>query len=70
MRQAGERPVLAQVDIPELPNPYHGKVRDNFDLADGRRIGRGGEITVHPAFRMIVLANRPGYPFVRSPNFH
>ena len=38
MRQAGERPVLAQVDIPELPNPYHGKVRDNFDLADGRRI--------------------------------
>ena len=38
MRQAGVRPVLAQVDIPELPNPYHGKVRDNYDLPDGRRI--------------------------------
>jgi len=29
---------LAEVDIPELPNPYHGKVRDNYDLPDGRRI--------------------------------
>jgi phosphoribosylaminoimidazole-succinocarboxamide synthase len=24
--------------IPELPNHYRGKVRDNYDLADGRRI--------------------------------
>ena len=29
---------LAEVDIAELPNPYHGKVRDNYDLPDGRRI--------------------------------
>ena len=29
---------LSTVDIPELPNPYHGKVRDNYDLPDGRRI--------------------------------
>ena len=32
------RPVLADIDIPELPNHYRGKVRDNYDLADGRRI--------------------------------
>lgn len=30
--------VLANVDIPELPNHYRGKVRDNYDLPDGRRI--------------------------------
>lgn len=30
--------VLVDVDIPELPNHYHGKVRDNYDLPDGRRI--------------------------------
>jgi phosphoribosylaminoimidazole-succinocarboxamide synthase len=24
--------------IPELPNPYHGKVRDCYDLPDGRRV--------------------------------
>ena len=30
--------VLADATIPELPNPYHGKVRDNSDLPDGRRI--------------------------------
>ncbi len=32
------RPVLADIDIPELPNHYRGKVRDNYDLPDGRRI--------------------------------
>jgi phosphoribosylaminoimidazole-succinocarboxamide synthase len=31
-------PVLTDADIPELPNPYRGKVRENYDLADGRRI--------------------------------
>ena len=31
-------PVLADATIPELPNHYRGKVRDNYDLADGRRI--------------------------------
>jgi phosphoribosylaminoimidazole-succinocarboxamide synthase len=31
-------PTLADATIPELPNAYHGKVRDNYDLADGRRV--------------------------------
>src|SRR5436309_14734102 len=31
-------PVLDDATIPELPNHYRGKVRDNYDLADGRRI--------------------------------
>ncbi len=30
--------VLADATIPELPNYYRGKVRDNYDLPDGRRI--------------------------------
>jgi phosphoribosylaminoimidazole-succinocarboxamide synthase len=30
--------VLADATIPELPHHYRGKVRDNYDLADGRRI--------------------------------
>jgi phosphoribosylaminoimidazole-succinocarboxamide synthase len=29
---------LPHARIPELPNPYFGKVRDCYDLADGRRI--------------------------------
>lgn len=29
---------LSDATIPELPNHYRGKVRDNYDLADGRRI--------------------------------
>ena len=32
------RQVLAEIDIPELPGHYRGKVRDNYDLPDGRRI--------------------------------
>jgi phosphoribosylaminoimidazole-succinocarboxamide synthase len=31
-------PALAEVDLPDLPNHYRGKVRDNYDLPDGRRI--------------------------------
>src|SRR5580704_11463228 len=31
------QPILEAV-IPELPNHYRGKVRENYDLADGRRI--------------------------------
>jgi phosphoribosylaminoimidazole-succinocarboxamide synthase len=36
----GDRPypVLADATIPELPAHYRGKVRDNYDLPDGRRI--------------------------------
>ena len=30
--------VLRDATIPELPNHYRGKVRDNYDLPDGRRI--------------------------------
>jgi phosphoribosylaminoimidazole-succinocarboxamide synthase len=30
--------VLTDAAIPELPNHYRGKVRDNYDLPDGRRI--------------------------------
>jgi phosphoribosylaminoimidazole-succinocarboxamide synthase len=30
--------VLSDASIPELPNHYRGKVRDNYDLPDGRRI--------------------------------
>lgn len=30
--------VLEEATIPELPNHYRGKVRDNYDLPDGRRI--------------------------------
>ncbi|MBL0372902.1 phosphoribosylaminoimidazolesuccinocarboxamide synthase [Rhizobium sp. KVB221] len=31
-------PVLDDAFIPELPNYYKGKVRDNYDLPDGKRI--------------------------------
>lgn len=30
--------VLREAPLPGLPNPYHGKVRDNYDLPDGRRL--------------------------------
>lgn len=30
--------VLTDIDIPELPNHYRGKVRDNYDLPNGQRI--------------------------------
>ena len=30
--------VLTEATLPDLPNHYRGKVRDNYDLADGRRI--------------------------------
>ncbi|KAH8112896.1 AAA domain-containing protein [Phellopilus nigrolimitatus] len=37
-------------------------------LADGRRVRpvreRGDDVVVHPNFRLILLANRPGYPFL------
>ena len=38
--QLAARPdlVLDDATIPELPNHYRGKVRDNYDLPDGRRI--------------------------------
>jgi phosphoribosylaminoimidazole-succinocarboxamide synthase len=29
---------LEHAEIPELPNPHRGKVRDSFDLGDGRRV--------------------------------
>jgi phosphoribosylaminoimidazole-succinocarboxamide synthase len=36
--RADSRSLLPDATIPELPRPYHGKVRDNYDLPDGRRI--------------------------------
>lgn len=30
--------VLSDAFIPELPNPYRGKVRENYDLPDGSRV--------------------------------
>lgn len=36
--QANAHRVLADATIPELPNHYRGKVRDNYDLPGGRRI--------------------------------
>lgn len=43
--------------------------RGEMTLPDGRKIvpsptGNTGDIAVHPRFRMILLANRPGYPFL------
>ncbi|KAG8137768.1 hypothetical protein E2320_004973, partial [Naja naja] len=41
-------------------------------LSDGRRIvsnGRKNVIVIHPDFRMIVLANRPGFPFLGNDFF-
>uniref|UniRef100_A0A3Q3JAA7 von Willebrand factor A domain-containing protein 8 n=1 Tax=Monopterus albus TaxID=43700 RepID=A0A3Q3JAA7_MONAL len=45
-------------------------------LADGRRIisgtnvnGRPNSIVMHPDFRMLVLANRPGFPFLGNDFF-
>ena len=33
-----EEITLFDAVIPELPGPYHGKVRDCYDLPDGRRV--------------------------------
>jgi phosphoribosylaminoimidazole-succinocarboxamide synthase len=36
--QSSAAHALADATIPDLPNHYRGKVRDNYDLPDGRRI--------------------------------
>jgi phosphoribosylaminoimidazole-succinocarboxamide synthase len=36
--RAAPPPVLEDATLPELPGHYRGKVRDNYDLPDGRRI--------------------------------
>ncbi|WP_439575754.1 phosphoribosylaminoimidazolesuccinocarboxamide synthase [Phreatobacter sp.] len=36
--RANAHRVLDDATIPELPNHYRGKVRDNYDLADGSRV--------------------------------
>jgi len=47
--------------------------RGEMTLADGRKIRpahqRGGpnDIAVHPNFRLVLLANRPGHPFLGNP---
>src|SRR5262245_53416508 len=30
--------ILTDIVLPDLPNHYRGKVRDNYDLPDGQRI--------------------------------
>ena len=37
-QESGPLRILSEATIPELPNHYHGKVRENYDLPDGRRI--------------------------------
>ena len=32
------RPVLDHIELPDFPGRYSGKVRENFDLPDGRRV--------------------------------
>ncbi|KAL8292641.1 hypothetical protein RQP46_001253 [Phenoliferia psychrophenolica] len=47
--------------------------RGEMTLPDGRKIrppgkfGNPTDIVVHPQFRMILLANRPGFPFLGNP---
>ncbi|WP_120009433.1 phosphoribosylaminoimidazolesuccinocarboxamide synthase [Teichococcus vastitatis] len=36
--RASAHQILRDATIPELPNHYSGKVRDNYDLPDGRRV--------------------------------
>jgi phosphoribosylaminoimidazole-succinocarboxamide synthase len=36
--RADRRSILPEADLPGLPDLYRGKVRDNYDLPDGRRI--------------------------------
>ncbi len=36
--RASAHQILRDATIPELPNHYSGKVRDNYDLSDGRRV--------------------------------
>jgi phosphoribosylaminoimidazole-succinocarboxamide synthase len=36
--RAHAQQILIDATIPELPNHYSGKVRDNYDLPDGRRV--------------------------------
>ncbi|KAG6857487.1 hypothetical protein H0H87_002112 [Tephrocybe sp. NHM501043] len=42
--------------------------QSEMTLSDGRRVRpvheREGDIVVHPNFRLVLLANRPGYPFL------
>ncbi|KAF9269491.1 hypothetical protein L218DRAFT_915635 [Marasmius fiardii PR-910] len=42
--------------------------QSEMTLSDGRRVcrvyERPGDIPVHPDFRLVLLANRPGYPFL------
>lgn len=44
--------------------------RGEMSLADGRKIcntaadAEGNDIVVHPNFRLILLGNRPGFPFL------
>ena len=53
--------VLKDATIPGLPNHYRGKVRDNYDLPDGRRIIIASDRL--SAFDRILCAVPMGLPF-------
>ena len=48
--------------------------QNEMTLADGRRVRavreREGDIAVHPMFRLVLLANRPGYRELKSGVFN
>jgi MoxR-like ATPase len=59
----------------EVVSILKGLVEDGtMFLADGRRIvpheaSKPHQVAIHPGFRVIVLANRPGYPFLGNDFF-
>ncbi|KAH9164938.1 AAA domain-containing protein [Lactarius sanguifluus] len=74
-----ERGVIRHTDSPLLRAVAHGRVlvvdeadkapeHGELTLSDGRRLARvverEGDLPIHPRFRLILLANRPGYPFL------
>ncbi|KAF7342156.1 von Willebrand factor A domain-containing protein 8 [Mycena venus] len=61
-----ENGVIKYIDSPLLRAIAFG--RSELSLSDGRRVRatkeRPSDIAVHPNFRLVLLANRPGYPFL------
>lgn len=53
---------------PEAFEPSFTK--DPFCFSDAANVdGRENVIVIHPDFRMVVLANRPGFPFLGNDFF-
>ncbi|GBG33165.1 von Willebrand factor A domain-containing protein 8 [Hondaea fermentalgiana] len=65
--RAGHVLVLDEADkaAVEVVSVLKGLLTDGeMRLADGRLIAKGGDIDLHDDFRVICLANRPGFPFL------